>query len=635
MNELEQFYEKLNGSDYDCRSNHTINSELQAISQILNEKEDFATLEISELERQAFSISKSFDRKQNDNDGTIDGLGWKTAGKKTFEDGTTEPFYWPDVRDLQEKDFQYFEDRYKSCRNLYSKTEFGLLVYFGGKTAYSKHTDFKKQLFNKLYSLSQQYLENAKNPSDKKHYILDYFTTLKNAFLIAYKSKLKEELDLIIESIYETHQTWDVTLDGSLRVLLDLSGLTSEYYKTFKTKVDYDKIIAKNVLGAKEQEKTHIWGAIYITDLTIDIGEKTKKNIDYLLEYKAELYLKLSDNAEKVNNMTAVTFTENALRIYLQLKDKNKISEIEKKYSEQRGKYKLATIRQDFPREHSEKITSYIKEVIDSSSENQIIYYLINTPWFNKIDAIQATANESKKKNVFMSMLSSSVFDKFGNTIETFHTEEEKDLFNFWQSYGFNFQVGKQTMHHFFVLAYKSGKISFKSILNYLKNTWLNEPIIRKYNGEDVEIIPIDLIKPSIRRIFEELDNYSANNEYEVDCVTITDSLVLKIETLIRNYCEKIGIATFKTRQKGKDKLVMEKLLDDMLADIRHSVVNQTGFDEEDRIFIKYVLSEKAGLNLRNTVAHGLLDIYEYTFSNIIVSLSIVLKISKYSFTEK
>ena len=47
MNELEQFYEKLNESDYDCRSNHTINSELQAISQILNDKEDFSTLELS------------------------------------------------------------------------------------------------------------------------------------------------------------------------------------------------------------------------------------------------------------------------------------------------------------------------------------------------------------------------------------------------------------------------------------------------------------------------------------------------------------------------------------------------------------------------------------------------------------
>ena len=110
--------------------------------------------------------------------------------------------------------------------------------------------------------------------------------------------------------------------------------------------------------------------------------------------------------------------------------------------------------------------------------------------------------------------------------------------------------------------------------------------------------------------------------------------MVLKIETLIRNLCEKIGVATFKTRQKGNDKLVMEKLLDDLLVDIKNSDSNHTGFDEEDRIYIKFVLSEKAGLNLRNQVAHGLLDINEYSFSNIIVILSIILKISKYSFAE-
>ena len=136
------------------------------------------------------------------------------------------------------------------------------------------------------------------------------------------------------------------------------------------------------------------------------------------------------------------------------------------------------------------------------------------------------------------------------------------------------------------------------------------------------------------KRVFIELDTFFADNDYELDYVTITDSLVLKIETLIRNFCEKIEIATFKTRQKGKDKLVMEKLLDDLLADIKSSDINHTGFDEEDRIFIKYVLSEKAGLNLRNKVAHGLMDINEYSFSNIILILSIILKISKYSFSK-
>jgi len=348
MNELEQFYEKLNQSDYDSRSSHEINSELQKVSTKLNEKEDFKTLEISELERQAFSITKSFDKDEDSDNGTINGLSWKMSGTQTFEDGSTGPLYWPDVRNLKDEDFQYFEERYKSCENLYAKTEFGLLVYFGSRTAYSKHTDFKKALFKELFDLSQSYLNKAKNPDDKNHYILDYFTTFKKAFLIAEKSKLTEELDQIINSVSKTHNEWDITMDGTLRVLIDLASLTSEYFKVFKNKVDYGKILVKNTEGAEELEKTHTWGAIYVTDVNIDIAKKTNKEIDSFLEYKAELYLKLSDNAEKGNNMAAVTFTENALRLYQQLKNKEKIAEVEKKYSEQRGKFKLATIRQDF-----------------------------------------------------------------------------------------------------------------------------------------------------------------------------------------------------------------------------------------------------------------------------------------------
>ena len=635
MNELEQFYEKLNQSDYDSRSSHEINSELQKVSTILNEKKDFKTLEISELERQAFSITKSFDKVEDSDNGTINGLSWKMSGTQTFEDGSTGPLYWPDVRNLKDEDFKYFEERYKSCENPYAKTEFGLLVYFGTRTAYSKHIEFKKSLFKELFDLSQFYLNKAKNPDDKNHYILDYFTTFKKAFLIAQNSKLTEELDQIINSVSTTHNEWDITMDGTLRVLIDLASLTSEYFKVFKNKVDYDKILTKNNDGAQELEKTHTWGAIYVTDVNIDIAKKTNKEIDSFLEYKAELYLKLSDNAEKGNNMAAVTFTENALRLYQQLKNKEKIAEVEKKYSEQRGKFKLATIKQDFPKEHTDKITENIKEIVSTGNENEIIHYLIITPWYNKIENIQSMADDTKKRSALMSMFGSSILDKYGNTIDTFYTEEEKDAFNFWQSYGFNFQVGTQTMHQFFIEAYKAGKISYNSILAYLEKTWLNEPIIRNYNGEAFDIVPIDLIKPGIKRVFIELDAFFADNNYELDYVTITDSLVLKVETLIRNFCEKIGIATFKTRQKGKDKLVMEKLLDDLLADIKSSDINHTGFDEEDRIFVKYILSEKAGLNLRNKVAHGLMDINEYSFSNIILILSIILKISKYSFSKK
>lgn len=635
MNDLELFYKKLNQSYYDCHSTHEINADLQKISEKFHNENNFKNFELSELERKAFAITKSFDKTDDSDSGTVNGLSWQISGVKTFEDGAIEQLYWPDVRKLKNEDFQYFEERYNSCENLYAKTQFGLIVYFGNRKAYSKHIDFKKSLFKELFDLSQIYLNKAKNQEDKNHYIPEYFTNFKNAFLLANKSKLKEELDKIINSLSDTHHEWNIKMDGTLLVLIDLSRLTSEYFKVFKNKIDYDKIIFKNNEGAEELKKDNTWGAMSLMDINIDIAKKMNKPFESFLEYKANLYLKLSDDAEKDSNMAAVTFTESALRLYQQLKNNGKVIEIEKKYSEQRGKFQLMTIRQDFPQEDADKIGENIKKVVSAASENEIIFYLVTTPWFRKIADIQLMADETKKSSPLTSIFGSSILDKYGNTIDKFHTEHEKDTFNFWQSYGFNFQIGSQTMYYFFIEAYKAGKISYSTILSYLEKTWLNEPITRNYNGETFVIIPIDLIKPGLKRFFIELDSFYSDTNYEFDYVTVTDSLVLKVETLIRNFCEKIGIATFKTRQKSNDKLIMEKLLDDLLADIKSSETNHTGFDEEDRIFIKYVLSEKAGLNLRNQVAHGLMDINEYSSLNIIVVISIILKISKYSFTKK
>lgn len=633
MNELEKFYLKLDESDFDCKSEHIINSELQIVSKQLFDNGENEILKIAEFERQAFAIRKSFDTEENEEKGTLNGLSWQMAGTQTMEDGTEKPLFWPNIQGLTEEEFNYYEKRYKECKNLYSKVEFGLLVLFGSKTPFSKHNDFKTGLFNELFELTKTYFSKAENPDDKNHYVLHFFSSLKLAFTLAEQSKLKEELKTIIEYIYLIHQEWNVEVNGTLRILLDLSGLMSKYYKHFKELVDFNKVIEKNNSGAKELEKSYVWGAIYVMDRNIEISEKIKSNYNYLIKYKAQLYEKLSVDAEKNGNMACITFSEDALRLYQQLNDKEKIIELETQYSEQRGKFELGKIKQELPKEYTKQIQENITQTIAENNETQILTHFITTPWYDKIENIEKQAEEGKEHSVLMSMLGTSILDKFGNTVDKFHTDEERNKYNFWQTYGFNFQLGTQTMHHFFIDAYKAKKIHYSSVISYLEQTWYNETIPRKYHGETVEIKPIDIIKPGIKRLFEELDLFFADNSHQLDYVTITDSLVLKVESIIRYFCEKIGIATFKTRQKGSDKLVMEKLLDDLLVNIKHSDKNTTGFDEEDRIFIKYVLTEKAGLNLRNEVAHGLLDIYEYTFSNIIVVLSIILKLSKYKFT--
>ncbi len=638
MNALEQYLIKLDASSYDSRDVHTINAEFQEVVKELMEKSENDIAIIADLDRQVFSIQKSFDTKLDIEKGTINGLSWQMSGTQTLEDNSLIPIYWPDVTKYTQENFEYFEKRYKESENLFAKTEYGLMVYFGEKTPASKHHDFKRQLCKELFQLSKEYYAKADIGGEGNHYVLDFFHSLRMAFGVALKSNLEPELTEILEYIFAIHQSWDVSKEGTLRILLDLSELLSDNFTLSNKTIDFEKVIEKNLEGAAELEKTYIWGAIYAIDQNISIEQKRKQPVAALLEYKAKLYEKLAIEAETNGSLACVNFAEKALRIYQQLSSAKEIERLEKYYAVLRGKFRLSEIRQELPKEYIDTMDEFIYKTIAENDEIGIIKHFISTPWYDSIQNIKERSIELSKKTVFLSMLPTSVMDKFGNTVDVFRTEEEKELFSFWNSYGFNFQIGTQNMQRFFIESFRAGKLNYKTVLEYLESTWYNDAIVRNYHGKTVEVKPIDTLKPGLKRIFEELDKFEAESTYQCDFVTITDSLTLKVEGLLRYFCEKIGIATFKTRQKGADKLVMEKLLDDLLANIAHEPpINpdqKTNFDEEDRMYIKYVMAEKSGMNLRNEVAHSLMDINEYSFMNVVVLFCIIMKLSKYKFVE-
>nr|NQU92680.1 DUF4209 domain-containing protein [Bacteroidota bacterium] len=641
MNALEQYLIKIDDSNYDCTDVHSINDEFLLVSKALTQDNKLNIAKTADLDRQVFSVHKSFDKEPDIENGIIRGLSWQMSGTQTLEDENQIPLYWPDVTKYTQQDFEYFEKRYNECKNIFAKTEYGIMVYFGEKTITSRHNNFKRQLCNELFQLSKDYLNKATKDEKMDHYVIHFFHSLRLAFGVAEKSKLEPELTNIIRYIFNTHQDWDTTKDGTLRILLDLSGLLSDYFSLSNKLIDFQKVIDKNLDGAREFEKAYVWGAIYAIDRNIAIEQKRKKPVTELLTYKAKLYEKLANDAESKGNLACVGFAENALRIYKQVKRSDDIERLETYYSDLRGKFRLSEIKQELPKKHTDIISERILKAVNDNDERGIIHQFILSPWYDTIQNIRKHAIELSNKTVFLSMMPTSIMDKFGNTVDVFHTDEEKEKFNFWNTYSFNFQIGTQTMQSFFLEAYKASKLNYASVVSYLEDTWFNEVIVRSYHGQAVNVKPIDTLKPGLKRVFEELDKFFADNNYQCDFVTIIDSLTLKVEGLLRYFCEKVGIATFRSRpkrHKSSDNIVIEKLLDDLLADITHEPPikpdQKTNFDEEDRILIKYVLVEKAGLNLRNTIAHSLMDIYEYSFELLVILFCIIIKLSKYKFIE-
>ena len=617
MNALKKLHKKLDNSNWDASDNTEINKAFIDVYDELYTNGDFENAHLSEVERQAFAFSKTPENR----------LSYKVAGDKTMTDGTIMPYEWPDVNTFKAEDFIYLTDRFHESKNSFATVEYGLVLYYSGKL---KSNEDVYNLLTKLFELAKKYLLDAKEDS-KKYAVLYYENVAANALHICSFRKSNQQIaDLykdIIRYIFSVHQDWEVTHTAAQRTIIDLTGFAIQYFNDFNETVELKALINKNWQTAVFLADTYIWGAIYVTDISVRLLKKLKGNTDDWLAFKAKQYEKLSVESRAQKNMAAVSFIEKAMSIYKGLKDQENLNKLQALYQELRNEFEMGEVRVDMPQDEQQRIADQIQKVITESNEEGVIRILMGTPMIMPLEKIRAWGKDSFKENMLTNMFATSVQDKFGNTIATYTTEEEREKLAFIRVYQFHLQIALQTIVRLFMEAFHAGKISAKAIKKFLSNTWYNYET-RKIYGKEVSISSLALIESGINSLFYELNFWKTEKGYIPNFVSATDSLVLKVEFIIREFAAKIGKPTFRPKPKEPE-IIMEKLLDELLRDLEDSIT------EDDLYFIKFLLTEKAGYNLRNRVAHGLMDSNEYNIETVLLPLIIILKLGNYQFTNK
>ncbi|MFH1319908.1 MAG: hypothetical protein ABII90_04545 [Bacteroidota bacterium] len=634
MNFLEQLHKRIDESNWDIKQNDLINKAFQEVNGKLETAREKGLLRNSEMERQVFAFSKSPEK----------GLSHKIAGTKELEDGSEIPFEWPNIEEWENGDFKHIRKRFDICKNLFARTEYGLVLYYSNNLKNNKDV---AKLLKDLLDLSHRYYKKSVPKNDKEHYILYFNSVLTNAFHIANNRKRDKEIQNLFQELIlftsDVHNNWDISHKSTLRSIIDLTDFAIKYKSTFlKYKTPLKKYLDQNYRAAKEISKSYNWGAIYICDTSKRLADAIGDKKYNWLDFKAKQFEAMVIPAIETGNLAAVTFVESALEIYKKLKNKAKVEKLSKKYDEVRRMFRLGEIRQNLPDEENNRITALIKKEIEEKNSRELVEILCLAPMFSSLEHINKMAEEFYKASAIARLFPTSIIDKYGNTVDVFTEDEEKKQFNFWQAYGFNFQIGTQNLVYFFIEAFKTGKISYEEIINFLKESWLAKTYTILYNGHPFEICPLEVITPGIKSFFDELGEWKQEKNPNFICAT--DSLTTKIEHLLRFMCSVIEIPTFKDRKKinilsdgtkVSHQIKQEKNIDELLRDLEHREGNFTGFSEEHRKFIKFVLTHKAGRNIRHRVAHGLMDANEYGIDNVIILLSIILKISSYKFKSK
>ncbi len=565
------------------------------------------------IEQEVMAASKSLEDK----------IGYHISGVRQDEDGNEHPFGWPDTSAYGPAEYAYIKQRYQATSNLFLKREYGLFLYLRKQAGRPEEV---AALVRALFALSQEYFTLEATESPARHYVLFAVQNLALAFRIAASRQrdpaVAATLRPIMDFMLATQQRWDATRTGSPMLLGTFTSMVAEQLNLFQEAGVVPAFLDHNRPLIEALRNTYLHGAMEAAQATAEVAQQAKLDARPWQLLVADYYEQLAAEALARDSSAAVSFTQQALRLYQELGETATAERLAQQYQQLRTAFRLGEVSTEVPAEQVQERTAEIQRLVEQNTEAQLVALLAAAPMFPTIEAVREY--EQTAATSLADMFPTVVQDKHGNPVQTFTTEQEKQEFRVLNAYGLLGQLATQSLVQLVVTAYKADKLHASGVMRYLANSWLGQPREVREHGVERTTFPLRLLQSGIQAIFQELDRWRQGETDDPDFIAATDSLVLKVEYVLRYMCGLLGITTF--RPKREDGIVHEKLLEELLRDLA------THLDPEDLFFIRFYLQEKAGQNLRNRVAHGLMDENEYGIEKALLVLVMLLKLAGYVF---
>jgi hypothetical protein len=244
----------------------------------------------------------------------------------------------------------------------------------------------------------------------------------------------------------------------------------------------------------------------------------------------------------------------------------------------------------------------------------------INQEW------IKANAEEILKQSpavIYSAIASGFLFPKYDGILKA---SKNQDIYHLY-----SFQIGNSAtafLHFVFVEGIKSGHLTFENFLLFLiEKSWIGKPHYKVGLGkEKIEQNWIALLTPAIVEFFVQMQSWLSSKYYRPNFVLCIDSLALKIEGVLRNFCERANIPV----SVGKTKGMKEVFINDLLE----NVSLKEYFNQDDMLFFNFLFSGEGGLNMRNNIAHCFYYYEEYHPDKMFLLIAALLRIGKYNYTE-
>ncbi|UOQ69464.1 hypothetical protein [Hymenobacter volaticus] len=423
-NILASYLRELDERQADVTEHHEITSHLGGLAQELEAEQQLDLARNARIEQEVLAASKRLDS----------GIGYQISQTHTAPDGSTQEVGWPDTSAYGPAEYEYLKSRIQATSNLYLRSEYGLFLYLRKKAG---HPDQVAALVQTLLQLSTHYfLRDDADPT--LHYTLHAVQALSLAFRIA-TSRQRDPavaivLPAVVDAIMAHHEAWDATRRATPMLLGTFTTLVAEQPALFQRDGYLDAFLKKNRQDIDILGQQYRYGAMELAQATAQLAKQTKRDVRPWQQLVAQQYELLSQEADNQGNSTAVTFTQQALRLYQELNDSDAEARLQRQYQDWRTKFGLAQVSTPLPAEEQQVRLAAIMEHVEQGTPADLLTVMTLTPMFPSLAAVRAYEQTTYKS--FLDSLPITIQDKLGNPVQQFHTEAEKQEFRVLQAYG-------------------------------------------------------------------------------------------------------------------------------------------------------------------------------------------------------
>lgn len=547
--------------------------------------------------------------------------------------GDGKPFEYPDLKNFDEKSFKLIEGELNSTKISILKARYADFLWITKK-------DYKKaQVAVDAYlKLVKEYEIREKSDSGQ-HFGLDVLHSFERAFQLAYSIKYRKED--VLRELERLLFEFNPCSTSKSKLTIDLIQLAFDK----RREVGDEKLWKKIIVLCEERseilnnEKSFSFSRSYLRQAKKIDEFILNGDIDKWNNLIAESYVAQAEDCRRGKNFAELNFLLKAIEAYTQMKNVEKIEELKKQYKESSEFVQFNQIETEI------NISDFIKNAKDRAKrikklkQEEMICFLAASPYFfPSHKQVEDMAKVIEERSVFWQIVGNvSVFDKNMNQAKDCLSDEDKKSLAILENFGRAMSIYQHEIDIILFEIIGKKYLKWGDLAKFLRKyswfgTWFD------LRGADGEVILrsrkiMDLISPGLKMYFRIVQKISKNKKVpQEDVVLATDSLVLKIEGIIREMYRLSGKSTTVVRNvKGGGNVINEKNINDFLNDDFIESV----FGKDLVLVMRCFLTEQIGLNLRNNVAHCFLQKEEYSIFKLHVLFLIIIRLSGYKIEKK